>query len=63
MCGADVRSVAIDSFIATSDTRTRRGFSLLVLSARHCRIIDPGQFFTGVPPSERRGGRGEFSPE
>ena len=46
----------------TNDARPCGHSSLLALSARRRHIIDPGHFFTGGLPAERRGGRGVVPP-
>ena len=46
----------------TNNTKSRRSFSLLALSAWRRHIIDPGQFLTDAPPVEIIGGRGVVAP-
>ena len=40
------------------DSRSCGCYCLMALSARHRRIIYPGQFYTGTPPAARIGDRG-----
>ena len=48
--------------INPNGTRSHGCFRLLVLSARHLRIINPGRSLTGEPPAKRRGDRGLVLP-
>ena len=59
VCGMD-NNLAVDGHNEV-DARSRGCSHLLALSSWRCRIIDPGHFLTGGPPTARRGDRGVVS--
>ena len=58
-CGVE-NKMAVDGHNKV-DTKSQGCSHLLKLSARQCRIIDPGNFLTDGPPTTRRRDRGAVS--